>query len=194
MSNLIDRTLYKQHINKVNSAFKKVRKSNASLFETVRNAYDLLAKDWKKDWQRFKLDVDCDTSTFNKIVKIVETDFVMKNLERLPVAWSVLYAIALKTKDHLDDLQTALDNEELTNKTTLKELNSLVKVESNAVKTTENVLRFDSSAYDAAELDELLEITRLLEEKFRIQVRDVAKRTEEVCDVCDSAPCECGGH
>lgn len=191
-TNLIEPKLYKEQVTKVNAAFRKVRKTNASLFESVHNAYDLLATDWKKDWARFKLDVDCDTSTFNKIVKIVKTEFVMSNIDQLPVAWSVLYGIALQTKDHLGMLQVALDNGELNNRTTLKELNALISVETTSVRPIESIFRFDSSAYSNEELEELLEISRVLKEKFGITVRDLAEVTgDETCDVCDTAPCVC---
>ena len=87
------------HVRKTKRVFNNVRKSNTTLFETIREAYDDLfdsehpvAHKQNLQWRRYRLEVEefCDKSSLNKIVSICQNDKIMKNLDRLPVAWSTL--------------------------------------------------------------------------------------------------------
>ena len=98
------------HVRKTKRVFNNVRKSNTTLFETIREAYDDIfdpehpvASKKNLQWRRYRLEVEqfCDKSSLNKIVSICQNDLIMKNLARLPVAWSTLSAlnVLLKTDD-----------------------------------------------------------------------------------------------
>lgn len=98
------------HVRKTKRVFNNVRKSNTTLFETIREAYDDIfdpehpvASKQNLQWRRYRLEVEefCDKSSLNKIVSICQNDLIMKNLARLPVAWSTLSAlnVLLKTDD-----------------------------------------------------------------------------------------------
>lgn len=87
------------HVRKTKRVFNNVRKSNTTLFETIREAYDDIfdseypvAHKKNLQWRRYRLEVEefCDKSSLNKIVSICQNDLIMKNLARLPVAWSTL--------------------------------------------------------------------------------------------------------
>ena len=87
------------HVRKTKRVFNNVRKSNTTLFETIREAYDDLfdsehpvAHKQNLQWRRYRLEVEefCDKSSLNKILSICQNDKIMKNLDRLPVAWSTL--------------------------------------------------------------------------------------------------------
>ncbi|NVJ99917.1 MAG: hypothetical protein HWE12_00105 [Oceanospirillaceae bacterium] len=123
----IEQTVINSFIRKTNTKLRGVKKANASLFETVREAVTALQGDTKA-LSRYKMDVDCDRSSVNKIIKITESDFVMDNLDNLPSGWAALDVIARKSaKVDVVALETAIESGQLSSKTTLKEVRELFK-------------------------------------------------------------------
>jgi len=72
-----------------NQVLKSVRHYNKKLFEVVRDSYDKL-KHHKGELKLYKESVEIDRSSLNKIIKIVEDDLIMKNLNKLPGSWGSL--------------------------------------------------------------------------------------------------------
>ena len=104
-----------------NEALRGFKKSQVGLFNAVRTAYFDL-KDDNKALSRYKIMVDIDRSSINKIIKIVSNDTVMKNCSVLPVAWSVLYALTKLKQKHL---VRAIEKDEISPRITLSEVNEL---------------------------------------------------------------------
>jgi hypothetical protein len=112
---------------KTNKKLREIKKANASLFEIVREAVTELQGD-QKALSKYKMDVDCDRSSVNKIIKITESDFVMTNLDNLPSGWAVLDVIARKSrKTDIVALEAAIESGQLSSKTTLKEAREFFK-------------------------------------------------------------------
>jgi len=123
----IEQTVINSFVRKTNTKLRGVKKANASLFETVREAVKELQGDTEA-LRKYKMDVDCDRSTVNKIIKITESDFVMANLNNLPSGWAVLDVIARKSAQiDLVALETAIESGQLSTKTTLKEAREFFK-------------------------------------------------------------------
>lgn len=91
-----------KYANKTNRQIARTGKANKSLFESVREGY-LALSDCKESLSLFKFKIKADRSTINKIIKIASNDFVMRNLERLPVSWSTLYTIAVAVPQRIDE-------------------------------------------------------------------------------------------
>jgi len=104
-----------------NNALKQYKQSHIKLFDTVRTAYFDL-KDDKKALSQYKILVDIDRSSINKIIAIVKCDYVQKNLSVLPVAWSVLYALTKMTENQL---MTSIKNKKINYKSSLSEVNKV---------------------------------------------------------------------
>ena len=127
-----------------NEALRGFKKSQVGLFNAVRTAYFDL-KDDNKALSRYKIMVDIDRSSINKIIKIVSNDTVMKNCSVLPVAWSVLYALTKLKQKHL---VRAIEKDEISPRITLSEVNELrEKYESTSDKKVDDskVVRVDDS-------------------------------------------------
>ena len=102
--------LASKHVKKTKRAFDAMRKNNTTLFFTIRDAYNALFNEEhaassteNAAFRHYRIDVEsfCDKSSFNKIISICKNDLIMKNLDRLPVAWSTLSKlnVLLKTDD-----------------------------------------------------------------------------------------------
>ena len=104
-----------------NNALKLYKQSHIKLFDTVRTAYFDL-KDDTKALSQYKILVDIDRSSINKIIAIVKCDYVQKNLSVLPVAWSVLYALTKMTENQL---MTSIKNNKINYKSSLSEVNKV---------------------------------------------------------------------
>ena len=130
------------HVRKTKRVFNNVRKSNTTLFETIREAYDDIfdpehpvASKQNLQWRRYRLEVEvfCDKSSLNKIVSICQNDLIMKNLARLPVAWSTLSTlnVLLKTDDEsvAETFVEFLDTDKITVTSTAKSIVDLFRSE-----------------------------------------------------------------
>ena len=156
-SKLADEKVVNNHIRKTNKAFTSITKSNKSLFDVVRDAYDEL-KEYPKSLQLYKLSIDCDNSTFNKIVNVSRSNFVRDNIEKLPTAWSVLYIIAKNEEEHSNIFAAALESGELTKKSSGKEVMNLIYTTPKKVGSIENVIRWNSAAFSDHELERIIEL------------------------------------
>lgn len=193
-------TTFRPYARKTVSQFKKVRKNNASLFESIRSAHvDLYenSEDKKKlDWREYKLAVErvCDKSTLNKIVRICRNNIVMSNLDKLPLSWATLskVVVAIEDKDSGAERTTTLldkiSEEEITASSTAKEIIELLipPVENQDVVSTEPVVKFDSSNYSDEELKKLNEAIDVLE-SLGFTIEDKATESVESDDVEDAA-------
>jgi hypothetical protein len=154
--------VYKHHVAAVNDALSKSSQSSKILFEAFRGAYDAMYEAHRNDWKKFRLDLECDASTINKMIKIVQSDFVMTNLHRLPNAWSTLYKISKLARDHAEALNRALDEGELTRRSNLGVVTKLICPEIKA-RDSRPVLRYDSRTIDPIQLVKLLKLAIQLE-------------------------------
>jgi len=74
-----------EYVMTTNQLIGSVKKYNKKLFDQVKLSYsDLYDEKDKKCWKRYKVLVDLDDSTINKIVKIVTNDTIMKFYDQLP--------------------------------------------------------------------------------------------------------------
>ena len=84
---------------KTNNLIGSVKKSNKKLFDQVKKSYsDLYDENDKKVWKKYKVLVDLDESTVNKIVKIVTNDTIMRFYDHLPGSWGTLSVLKLWMK------------------------------------------------------------------------------------------------
>ena len=136
------------HVRKTKRVFNNVRKSNTTLFETIREAYDDIfdpehpvASKQNLQWRRYRLEVEvfCDKSSLNKIVSICQNDLIMKNLARLPVAWSTLSKlnVLLNTDDKTvaKTFIASLDSAKITATSTTNSIVELLTPETEPKKT-----------------------------------------------------------
>lgn len=142
------KALANEHAVKTERAFNNLRKNNSSLFVVIREAYDaMFDKDHEASskenaaWRHYKIDCElfCDKSSFNKIVGICKNDLIMKNLDRLPVAWSTLSKlnVLLNTDDKTvaKTFTELLDSAKITATSTANSIVELLTPETEAKKT-----------------------------------------------------------
>lgn len=110
-----------QHVRNTNRALTQYQKYSGKLFETVEVAYHELKND-KFALKQYKQRVNCDRSSINKIIAIVNHDLIMKLLDQLPPYWGSLYAL---TKIDGDVLLELIEAGKVHQKTTLKEIRIL---------------------------------------------------------------------
>ena len=188
------------HVRKTKRVFNNVRKSNTTLFETIREAYDDIfdpehpvASKQNLQWRRYRLEVEvfCDKSSLNKIVSICQNDLIMKNLARLPVAWSTLSTlnVLLKTDDEsvAETFVEFLDTDKITVTSTAKSIvdlfrSELAETEEEADPVSqEPKITYDSSIYTEEQLAQIDEAFSILE-AIGFVVEDVAGASEEVSE------------
>jgi len=87
---------------KTNNLIGSVKKSNKKLFDQVKKSYsDLYDENDKKVWKKYKVLVDLDDSTVNKIVKIVTNDTIMRFYDHLPGSWGTLSVLTTMDENNL---------------------------------------------------------------------------------------------
>lgn len=190
------------HVRNTKRVFKNVRKSNTTLFVTIREAYDALFDDeypashkQNLQWRRYRLEVEecCDKSSLNKIVSICQNDLIMKNIDRLPIAWSTLSTldVLLKTDDETvaETFVGFLDSAEITVSSTAKSIVALFRPEAEEAEEAEKVdppsqepkITYDSSIYTDEQLEQIEEALSTLE-ALGFVIEDVAEVSEEEAD------------
>ena len=190
------------HVRNTKRVFKNVRKSDTTLFVTIREAYDALFDDeypashkQNLQWRRYRLEVEefCDKSSLNKIVSICQNDLIMKNIDRLPVAWSTLSTldVLLKTDEETvaETFVGFLDSAEITVSSTAKSIVALFRQEAEEAEEAEEVdppsqepkITYDSSIYTDEQLDQIEEALSTLE-ALGFVIEDVAEVSEGEAD------------
>ncbi len=181
------------HVRKTKRVFNNVRKSNTTLFETIREAYDDIfdpehpvASKKNLQWRRYRLEVEvfCDKSSLNKIVSICQNDLIMKNLARLPVAWSTLSALNVLLKT--DDKSVAktfvefLDTDKITVTSTAKSIVELFETEPKKTPTSLTVVFYsDQIALMSEEDRTVFEEASASLESIGFKMKDMSKKTKE---------------
>jgi hypothetical protein len=192
-----DEQLAKQYADKTKRVFSAMRKNNTTLFFSIREAYDAIFETeykWNAKensaWQHYRIEVlkFCDTSSFNKIVSICQNDLIMKNLARLPVAWSTLSTlnVLLKTDDEsvAETFVEFLDTNKITVTSTAKSIVDLFRSESAEEPdpvSQEPKITYDSSIYDEDQLEQIDEAFSILE-ALGFVIEDVAEESQEVSE------------
>jgi len=169
-----------------NNALKQYKQSHIKLFDTVRTAYFDL-KDDKKALSQYKILVDIDRSSINKIIAIVSCDHVQKNLSVLPVAWSVLYALTKMTENQL---MTSIKNSKITEKSSLSEVNKVRaefdkkkkdnKKKKNEIHANTVWIKLDELDLNKREEHQLRKMLVQLDTKFGIKTTGMNLYVEEV--------------
>ena len=91
-----------EYVKTTNQLIGSVKKYNKKLFDQVKLSYsDLYDEKDKKSWKRYKVLVDLDDSTINKIVKIVTNDTIMKFYDQLPSSWGTLSVLTTMGEDDM---------------------------------------------------------------------------------------------
>jgi hypothetical protein len=91
-----------EYVETTNQLIGSVKKYNKKLFDQVKLSYsDLYDEKDKKVWNQYKVLVDLDTSTINKIVKIVTNDTIMKFYDQLPSSWGTLSVLTTMGEDDM---------------------------------------------------------------------------------------------
>ena len=103
MSNDVSNNLMlNEYVETTNQLIGSVKKYNKKLFDQVKLSYsDLYDEKDKKSWKRYKVLVDLDDSTINKIVKIVTNDTIMKFYDQLPSSWGTLSVLTTMGEDDM---------------------------------------------------------------------------------------------
>lgn len=182
------------HVRKTKRVFNNVRKSNTTLFETIREAYDDIfdpehpvASKKNLQWRRYRLEVEefCDKSSLNKIVSICQNDLIMKNLARLPVAWSTLSTLntLLKTDDEsvAETFVEFLDTDKINVLSTAKSVSDLLTTKTGKkVPTSLTVVFYSEKIALMSEEDRtVFEEASASLESIGFKMKDMSKKTKE---------------
>ena len=109
-----------EYVKTTNQLIGSVKKYNKKLFDQVKMSYsDLYDEKDKKPWKRYKVLVDLDDSTINKIVKIVTNDTIMKFYDQLPSSWGTLSVLTTMGED---DMVEVIESGRINPKSTKKEV------------------------------------------------------------------------
>ncbi len=121
MSNEVsNEVMLNEYVTTTNQLIGSVKKYNKKLFDQVKLSYsELYDEKDKKVWNQYKVMVDLDNSTINKIVKIVNNDTIMRNYDRLPVSWGTLSVLTTMGDD---DLVEVIESGRINTKSTKKEV------------------------------------------------------------------------
>ena len=176
-TNEADVNKVQRHVESVNRALESVRRGNRKLFDAIYAAANELNTN---EWDEFVAAIDCDKSTINKVKAIAKCPFIRENFNKLPVAWSVLHAIAVTVKKNKEDEQIlleALKKGELTRGTSLDALRKLLGSDP-AEQSEEPVIRINSSKFNEVQ-NEFIARIRPEAEAVGIAITDSAKRSSE---------------
>lgn len=195
----VAKQLASEHVAKTKRVFNAMRKSNTTLFVTIREAYEAMfntehpaSSTENAAWRHYRIDVElfCDKSSFNKIVSICKNDLIMKNIDRLPPAWSTLSVInsLLKTDDETvaETFVEFLDTDKITVTSTAKSIVDLFRPESAETEEADPVsqdpkITYDSSNYDEDQLAQIEEALSILE-PLGFVIEDIAEESQEVSE------------
>ena len=109
-----------EYVTTTNQLIGSVKKYNKKLFEQVKKSYsELYDEKDTKVWNKYKVLVDLDNSTINKIVKIVNNDTIMRNFERLPGSWGTLSVLTTMGED---DMVEVIESGRINTTSTKKEV------------------------------------------------------------------------
>ena len=109
-----------EYVKTTNQLIGSVKKYNKKLFDQVKLSYsELYDEKDTKVWNKYKVLVDLDNSTINKIVKIVTNDTIMRNFERLPGSWGTLSVLTTMGDD---DMVEVIESGRINSKSTKKEV------------------------------------------------------------------------
>jgi hypothetical protein len=181
------------HVRKTKRVFNNVRKSNTTLFETIREAYDALFDDahpvshkQNLQWRRYRLEVEefCDKSSLNKIVSICQNDLIIKNLDRLPPAWSTLSALNVLLKTDKSVAKTfveLLDADKINVISTAKSIVDLLTTKrgKKAPSSLTVVFYSDQIALMSEEDRTIFEEASASLESIGFKMKDMSKKTKE---------------
>ena len=97
-----------EYVKTTNQLIGSVKKYNKKLFDQVKKSYsELYDEKDTKVWNKYKVLVDLDNSTINKIVKIMNNDTIMRNYDRLPGSWGTLSVLTtMEEKDLLEVIES----------------------------------------------------------------------------------------
>jgi len=182
------------HVLKTKRVLNRVRKSNTNLFVTIREAYDDLfdsehpvAHKKNLQWRRYRLEVEefCDKSSLNKIVNICQNDLIMKNIDRLPPAWSTLSAlnVLLKTdKSVATTFVELLDADKINVISTAKSIvDLLTPTRSKKASSSLTIIYYsDQIALMSEEDRTVFEEASASLAAIGFKMRDMCKKTKEV--------------
>jgi len=183
-------------IDNTKHAYNAVRKSNTSLFVSIKAAYEALyvpeAHPDSPEMLAFTIYKSSiisvfDRSSFNKCVRICKNDLIMSNLDRLPVAWSTLSKLdSILTSD--ESLHSVfiekLDSNEINVRSTE---NAVIKMftkndeeheDEDSVESSEPVVTYDSSKFTKTQLAKLRKAFKTLEE-LGFTIEDQSSESEE---------------
>jgi len=183
-------------IDNTKHAYNAVRKSNTSLFVSIKEAYEALyvpeAHPDSPEMLAFTIYKHSiisvfDRSSFNKCVRICKNDLIMSNLDRLPVAWSTLSKLdSILTSD--ESLHSVfiekLDSNEINVRSTE---NAVIKMftkndeedeDADCVESTEPVVTYDSTKFTETQLVKLRKAFKTLEE-LGFTIEDQSAESED---------------
>ena len=176
-------------------ALTAVRKSNSSLFVSIKEAYDALyVPEAKSDsaemaaFNHYRVDVltRFDRSSWNKCLRICKNDLIMSNLDRLPVAWSTLSVLdrLLSTEDRsiAKTFIKLLDSGKITTSSSAKSIVDLLTPESEPKKTPTSltvVFYSEQIALMSEEDRTIFEEASASLESIGFVMKDMSKKTVE---------------
>jgi len=183
------------HARKTERVFNAMRKNNTTLFVTIREAYEAMfneeyAASSKENaaWRHYRIDVEmfCDKSSLNKIVSICKNDLIMKNIDRLPVAWSTLSKLnTLLTTDDKRVAKTfiaSLNSAKITVSSTAKSIVDLLDPETEPKKQSTSL----TVVFYSDQIDQMNEADRQVFEaasaalvEIGFVMKDMCKKTVE---------------
>ncbi len=184
-------------IDNTKHAYNAVRKSNTSLFVSIKAAYEALyvpeAHPDSPEMLAFTIYKSSiisvfDRSSFNKCVRICKNDLIMSNLDRLPVAWSTLSKLdSILTSDEslhsvfIEKLDSNEINARSTENAVIKSFSVSDEEEdedADCVESTEPVVTYDSTKFTETQLAKLRKAFKTLEE-LGFTIEDQSTESED---------------
>lgn len=185
--------LASEHVAKTKRVFNAMRKSNTTLFVTIREAYEAMfnkehpaSSKENAAWRHYRIDVElfCDKSSLNKIVSICKNDLIMKNIDRLPPAWSTLSMLnsLLKTDNSVaKTLVELLDADKINVTSTAKSIVDILTTKTGKKVATSLTVIFysDQIALMSEEDRQVFEEASASLESIGFKMKDMSKKTKE---------------
>ena len=162
------------YVENTNEIIRSVKKYNKKLFDQVKLSYsELYDEKDTKPWRKYKLEVELDESTINKIVKIVNNPTIMKFYDQLPGSWGTLSVL---TTMNDSDLTEVIESGRITPTSTKKEVKE-VRDEYQGKKSNSGDTSKDKQTWEVNQLR--IDLTKLeVTDEQRVRIQELFEELE----------------
>jgi DNA replicative helicase MCM subunit Mcm2 (Cdc46/Mcm family) len=162
------------YVKTTNEIIGSVKTYNKKLFDQVKQSYqDLYVEKNTKPWRKYKLDVELDESTINKIVKIVNNPTIMKFYDQLPGSWGTLSVLTTMNET---DLIEVIESGRIKPNSTKKEVKE-VRDEYQGKKSNSGDTSKDKQTWEVNQLR--IDLTKLeVTDEQRVRIQELFEELE----------------